>query len=98
MTGSGGQEQFLALGASVPVRKSLASAKEYLGALLPWEDRGVYEDASKSVRQIVYPAGFGDIETLWQKARTQVVDQVVPAKDALTVIKPEVEAVLQRVR
>jgi hypothetical protein len=92
MTGPGGHEQFLALGASVPVRKSLTNAKECLGALLPWEDRAVCEDASKSVRQIVYHAGFGEIEKSWQKARTQVLEQGVSAKDALATIKSEVEA------
>jgi multiple sugar transport system substrate-binding protein len=96
MTGPGGHEQFLGLGASVPVRKSLGTAKEYLGALLPWEDRAVYEDASKSVRQIVYPAGFGEIEKSWQKARTQVLDQGVSAQDALASIKAEVEAQLRQ--
>jgi multiple sugar transport system substrate-binding protein len=98
MTGAGGQEQFLALGASVPVRKSLANAKEYLSSLLPWEDRAVYEDASKSVRQIVYPTGFGDVESLWQKVRVEVVERGGSAKDALTAVKPEVEAVLQRAK
>jgi multiple sugar transport system substrate-binding protein len=95
MSGPGGQEPFLALGASVPVRKSLAGAKDYLSALLPWENRAVYEDASKSVRQIVYPNGFGEIEKSWQKARTQVLDQGVPAKDALGSIRVEVEAQLR---
>jgi ABC-type glycerol-3-phosphate transport system substrate-binding protein len=98
MSGPGGHEQFLALGASVPVRKSLAGAKEYLAALLPWEDRAVYEDASKSVRQIVYPTGFGEIEKSWQKARAQVLDQGVSAKDALASIKNEVEAQLRQGR
>ncbi|HEX2035367.1 MAG TPA: sugar ABC transporter substrate-binding protein [Chloroflexota bacterium] len=94
MTGPGGQEQFLALGASVPVRKSLSTAKEYLNALLPWEDRAVYEDASKSVRPIVYPPGFGEIEKAWQAARTEMLEGRAAARDALLAIKPGVDGVL----
>jgi multiple sugar transport system substrate-binding protein len=95
MTGPGGQEQFLALGASVPVRKSMAGAKEYLSSLLPWEDRAVYDDASKSVRPIVYPGGFGEIEKLWQQARTELFAGRSSAKDALLAIKPAADAVLK---
>lgn len=94
MSGAGGQEQFLALGASVPVRKSMAGAKEYLSTLLPWEDRAVYEDASKAVRPIVYPGGFGDIEKKWQEARTELFAGT-PARDALAAIKPAVDAILK---
>lgn len=95
MTGAGGQEQFLSLGASVPVRKSLSAAKEYLNALLPWEDRAVYEDASKSVRPIVYPSGFGEIEKAWQSARTEMLAGRASARDALMAVKPGVDATLK---
>jgi multiple sugar transport system substrate-binding protein len=98
MTGAGGQEQYLSLGASVPVRKSLSGAKEYLGSLLPWEDRAVYEDASKSVRPIVYPAGFGEIEKAWQGARTEMLAGRASARDALLAIKPGVDAALKSTR
>jgi multiple sugar transport system substrate-binding protein len=94
MSGPGGQEQFLALGASVPVRKSLANAKEYLTSLLPWEDRAVHEDAARSVRPIIYPAGFGEIEKLWQTARSEMFAGKL-ARDALLAIKPGVDSILQ---
>ncbi|MGH2367860.1 MAG: extracellular solute-binding protein, partial [Chloroflexota bacterium] len=94
MTGPGGQEPYLALGGSNPVRKSMANAKEYLSALLPWEDKAVYEDASQSVHPMIYPGGFGEIEKLWQTARKEILGGAA-AKDALLAIKPAVDSVLQ---
>jgi hypothetical protein len=67
-------------------------------ATLPWEDRAVYEDASTSVRPIVYPAGLGEIEKAWQGARTEMLSGRASARDALLAIKPGVDAALKSTR
>jgi hypothetical protein len=54
----------------------------------------MYEDASRSVRPIVYPSGIGDIEKKWLEARTAMFSGT-PAKDALGAIKPAVDSILK---
>jgi multiple sugar transport system substrate-binding protein len=93
-----GVEVFTAGQISIPTTRSLAGSKVWHDTLAPWERPEVYDLAYKQIESrptMPFPPGFSNIDTLVQSAYDRVVLGEASARQAMTEVKPKVDAVLK---
>jgi ABC-type glycerol-3-phosphate transport system substrate-binding protein len=91
-----GQEAFLAIRTTDPVRKSLGQSREYQQLLAGWEDAEAYRTTYQAQRVFQYPVKFLDINTDFVAAwNTRVLTGEQGVQEAITGLVPRINALLQ---
>jgi len=80
---------------TVPWVKSLFGSQEYTKLLLPWESAAAYAESSNKVRPTKYPETFGDVNTIYGKAYTDVQNGKKTARQAINEIKSQMNDALK---
>jgi multiple sugar transport system substrate-binding protein len=91
-----GQEAFLAVRTTDPVRKSLGQSREYQQFLASWEDAEAYRTTYQAQRVFPYPVRFLDINAGFVAAwNTRVLTGEQGVQEAVTGLLPQINALLQ---
>jgi multiple sugar transport system substrate-binding protein len=89
------QAERLKLGASVPVRKSMAKSRAFLDSLYPFETAAVLEEAANTVRAAYIATNVSDLEKVVNEAWNPVLTGERTVRDALTLMQTQVEPLLK---
>ena len=84
----------LALGLTAPTTRALARSPAWLNQLVPGEQARAYEAAAIQVKAILLPPRLSEIDKLIQEAYARVIAGQATAKQAMTEIKPQADAIL----
>lgn len=92
-----GVELLMEARATAPTTKTLAKSEVWTKSLLPWEPAEVYDVAAKQVETKVLPhlPGMSEMDRLIQSAFDTIVLGETTAKQAMSEVKPKVDAVLK---
>jgi ABC-type glycerol-3-phosphate transport system substrate-binding protein len=88
----------MGLGLSIPTKRSLADAEEFIGSFHPWEkDRAEVFDIiqTDATPAFVQPPRYTEIQTLARAAYDEIVLGGLSPQDAMGAIKPQVDEILQ---
>jgi len=80
---------------TVPWVKSLFGSPAYAKLLLPWESAAAYAESSSKVRPTKYPETFGDVNTIYGKAYSDVQNGKKTARQAINEIKGQISDALK---
>ena len=87
----------MGLGLSIPTKKSLANAEEFVGSLHPWEqERPEVFDIIQTAKtpSFLSPPGYTEIQTLTRSAYDEIVLADAPPQEAMGAIKDQVDEIL----
>ena len=88
----------MGLGLSIPTKRSLADAEEFIGSFHPWEqDRTEVFDIiqTDATPAFVQPPRYTEIQTLARGAYDEIVLGGVAPQEAMGAIKSQVDEILQ---
>jgi ABC-type glycerol-3-phosphate transport system substrate-binding protein len=89
------QAKRLELGASVPVRKSMATSKSFVGSLRSFESAATLQEAANTVRAPYSPSNLGDIEKVVDEAWAAIMAKQKSVRDALDGVTTQVDQLLK---
>jgi multiple sugar transport system substrate-binding protein len=89
-----GVEVGLSLGLTAPTTRTLAKNPAWLNQLVPGEQAKAYDAAATQVKAILLPPRLSEMDKLIQDAYARVIAGQAGAKQAMTEIKPQVDAIL----
>ncbi len=87
----------MGLGLSIPTKKSLAGAEEFVSSLHPWEqERPEVFDIIQTAQtpSFLSPPGYTEIQTLARSAYDEIVLTDAPPQEAMGAIKDQVDEIL----
>ncbi|HEX2516823.1 MAG TPA: sugar ABC transporter substrate-binding protein [Chloroflexota bacterium] len=89
-----GVEVGMSLGLTAPTTRTLARSPAWLNQLVTGEQPKAYDAAAVQVKAILLPPRLSEIDKLIQDAYVRVLSGQASARQAMTEIKPQVDAIL----